>query len=186
MPGDDWQKAANLRLLYAHQYGHPGKKLLFMGSEVGQYGEWNHDGQVEWDLLKDHLHAGIADWVRELNRLYRSHPAMWNDQPGGFEWIDFQDAASSIASYIRSDGDSNVVFLFNFTPVPRTGYRIGLPGGDRWRVVLNSDATRFGGSGYGADGEIATEDLVWHNRPVSATMDVPPLGVIILENVAED
>ncbi len=185
MPGDDWQKAANLRLLYGHMFGHPGKKLLFMGSELGQYGEWNHDGQVEWELLKTHLHAGIADWVRALNKLYRNHPALWNDAPGGFEWIDFQDAGASVVSYVRSSEDRTIVFLFNFTPVPRPDYRIGLPKKGPWKVVLNSDRTSFGGSGYGPKGTLATEKKKWHNHPVSVEVDVPPLGVLVLDHVTD-
>ncbi|MDX1429994.1 MAG: 1,4-alpha-glucan branching enzyme, partial [Rhodothermales bacterium] len=181
MPGDDWQKAANLRLLYGHMFGHPGKKLLFMGAEVGQYGEWSHDGQVHWELLKNPLHAGITDWIRSLNRLYRTSKPLWNDKPGGFEWIDFQDHTSSIVSYLRKSDDDHLVFVFNFTPVPRAHYRIGVPDQGTWEVLLNSNEERFGGSGYGQSGKVKSEEKEMHGRPYSVNLEIPPLGVLILK-----
>ncbi|MXW64104.1 MAG: 1,4-alpha-glucan branching protein GlgB [Bacteroidetes bacterium SB0662_bin_6] len=181
MPGDAWQKAANLRLLYGHQIGHPGKKLLFMGSEFGQTSEWDHDHAVDWDALKDPLHKGMMAWVKDLYTLYRDHPALWNDQPGGFEWIDFSDEDDSTISYIRRTADRELVFLFNFTPVPRTNYRIGMPGKGRWREVLNSDAQIYGGSGVGNLGSVDTDPAPFHGRNHSVIVTLPPLAVAILE-----
>ncbi len=180
MPGDDWQKAANLRLLYGHMFGHPGKKLLFMGAEVGQYGEWSHDGQVQWELLKNPLHAGIADWVRSLNRLYRTSKALTYDKPEGFEWVDFEDRTSSIVSYIRKSDDDTLVFVFNFTPVPRSDYRLGVPKKGTWKVVLNSNQERFGGSGYGQVGSVKSEGVEMHGRKQSVELEIPPLGLLVL------
>lgn len=181
MPGDAWQKAANLRLLYGHQIGHPGKKLLFMGSEFGQTSEWNHDHAIDWDALKDPLHKGMMAWVKDLYTLYRDRPALWNDQPGGFEWIDFSDEDDSTISYIRRSADRELVFLFNFTPVPRTNYRIGMPGKGRWREVLNSDAQIYGGSGVGNLGSVDTDPTPFHGRNHSVVVTLPPLAVAILE-----
>lgn len=181
MPGDAWQKAANLRLLYGHQIGHPGKKLLFMGSEFGQTSEWDHDHAIDWDALKDPLHKGMMAWVKDLYALYRDHPALWNDQPGGFEWIDFSDEDDSTISYIRRTTDRELVFVFNFTPVPRTNYRIGMPGKGRWREVLNSDAKIYGGSGVGNLGSVDTDPAPFHGRNHSVIVTLPPLAVAILE-----
>ena len=181
MPGDAWQKAANLRLLYGHQIGHPGKKLLFMGSEFGQTSEWDHDHAIDWNALKDPLHKGMMAWVKDLYALYRDHPALWNDQPGGFEWIDFEDHEGSTVSYIRRSTDRELVFLFNFTPVPRTDYRIGMPGKGRWRELLNSDAQIYGGGGVGNLGSIDTDPAPFHGRNHSVVVTLPPLAVAILE-----
>ena len=181
MPGDAWQKAANLRLLYGHQIGHPGKKLLFMGSEFGQTSEWDHDHAIDWDALKDPLHKGMMAWVKDLYALYRDHPALWNDQPGGFEWIDFEDHEGSTVSYIRRSTDRELVFLFNFTPVPRTDYRIGMPGKGRWRELLNSDAQIYGGGGVGNLGSVDTDPAPFHGRNHSVVVTLPPLAVAILE-----
>jgi len=126
-PGDAWQKAANLRLLYGHMFGHPGKKLLFMGGEFGQESEWNHDTQLDWGQALEPLHAGIQTWVRDLNRLYLERFALWNDEPDGFQWIDLSDSANSVTSYMRQSSEHVLVFVFNFTPVPRQGYRVGVP-----------------------------------------------------------
>src|SRR5690606_25354176 len=125
MPGDAWQKAANLRLLYGHQFGHPGKQMLFMGSEFGQPREWNHDTSLDWHLADEPLHGGLMRWVRDLNALYRENEALWNDEPGGFDWIDFSDRDNSTIAYERRAGDARLAFIFNFTPVPRQNYRIG-------------------------------------------------------------
>jgi len=123
MPGDDWQKAANLRLLYGHMTGHPGKKLLFMGNEFGQYSEWNHNQSVDWHLLEKPLHAHLQQWVKDLLTLYRTHPALWDDSANGFEWIDFSDSANSVLSYRRINGNEELVFVLNLTPIPRENYR---------------------------------------------------------------
>ncbi len=181
MPGDDWQKAANLRLLYAHMVGHPGKKLLFMGSEFGQYSEWNHDGQIEWERLDDPRHEGLMQWVADLFHLYRDHPALWNDAPEGFQWIDFGDRTNSTLSYLRTSGESELVFVANFTPVPRENYRIGVPGDGIWRERLNSDAEVYGGGGIGNFGTVETTPVPYHGRPASLVLTLPPLSMLILE-----
>jgi 1,4-alpha-glucan branching enzyme len=181
MPGDDWQKSANLRLLYAHQYGHPGKKLMFMGDEFGQRREWDHDGSVDWHLAGDPLHKGVMHWVRDLNHLYQEHPALWRDDGESFEWIDFGDRDQSVISYRRTDGDHDLIFVINFTPVPRHDYRIGVPAGGTWRERLNSDATDYSGSGVGNGGTINADDIPHHGRSASLSLTLPPLGALILE-----
>jgi 1,4-alpha-glucan branching enzyme len=186
MPGDDWQRAANLRLLYAQMFGHPGKKLLFMGSEFGQYHEWNHDKELEWWVAEQDLHAGIQQWLSDLNHLYTDHPALWNDAEDGFEWISYDDRQNSVLSYIRRAGASGdgeeLIFVLNFTPVVRNDYRIGLPEPGRYTVRLNSDAEAYEGSGSGPDA-VDTEDVGAHGRAQSATLSLPPLGALILERV---
>lgn len=181
MPGDDWQKAANLRLLYGHMIGHPGKKLLFMGNEFGQYTEWNHDGQIEWERLDDPRHQGIMKWVEDLLHLYREHPALWDDDPSGFQWIDFGDRANSTVSYVRTSGEQHLVFVANFTPVPRENYRIGVPQDGLWKERLNSDATVYGGSGIGNLGLVEATPVRYHGRPSSIVLTLPPLSMLVLE-----
>ncbi|MFM1891634.1 MAG: hypothetical protein RLZ44_711, partial [Pseudomonadota bacterium] len=152
MPGDDWQQFASLRLLYAMQWTYPGKKLLFMGSEFAQRAEWNHDAELEWDLLQYESHRGVLDLVRDLNRLYRDDPALHHLEfkPEGFEWIDCHDASQSVLSYLRTDGQGHyTAVLLNFTPVPREGYRIGLPCGGWWAEVINTDSASYWGSNLG-------------------------------------
>ncbi|MEX1054607.1 MAG: alpha amylase C-terminal domain-containing protein, partial [Rhodothermales bacterium] len=180
MPGDPWQKAANLRLLYAHQVGHPGKKLLFMGSEYGQESEWSHDGELEWGQIEDPRHAGILHWTKDIYRLYREHPALWNDSPGGFEWIDFGDADNSTLSYMRRSGDDVLLFAFNFTPVPRANYRLGVPEDGFWQEILNSDSEMYGGSGLGNFGGVESHPVRYHGRPSSIVLTLPPLAVVVL------
>jgi len=181
MPGDDWQKAANLRLLFGHWVGHPGKKLLFMGSEFGQPWEWSHDGEVPFDLRQDPLHGGLDRWLIDLLALYR-HPALYDDSPQGFEWIDFQDREQSVLIYLRRGGGAHLLFVFNFTPVPRDQYRIGVPHAGPWRERLNSDATLYGGSGVGNFGAVATSPIPWHGRPYSLVLKLPPLGLLVLSD----
>ena len=181
MPGDSWQKAANLRLLYGHQVGHPGKKLLFMGCEFGQEAEWTHDHSIDWHLLDEPLHAGIMEWVKDIYHLYREHPALWNDDPGGFEWVDFGDRANSTISYIRRSGDRALIFVLNFTPVPRTNYRIGVPEEGLWKERLNSDAKEYGGSGMGNYGGVESNPVPFHGRNHSVVLTLPPLSVVVLE-----
>jgi len=185
MPGDDWQKFANLRLLYGYQFGHPGKKLQFMGCEFGQRSEWNHDTSLDWHLLEQPLHAGLQQWVRDLNRLYRNTPSLYelDNDPSGFEWIDCNDHETSVVSFIRRGRDSRDVLLFvcNFTPLPRHGRRVGAPSGGLWREVLNSDATLYGGSGQGNAGGATAVAQVHHGRPYRLELVAPPLSMVIFQ-----
>ncbi|MEM9666696.1 MAG: 1,4-alpha-glucan branching enzyme, partial [Bacteroidota bacterium] len=185
MPGDAWQQAANLRLTYAHMIGHPGKKLLFMGSEYGQVAEWNHDHSIEWHLRDVPRHAGVFAWTKALLHLYRQHPALWNDEPGGFTWIDHNDAQNSVASYVRQSGDHTLVFVLNFTPVVRTDYRIGMPAAGTYREVLNSDAEVYHGSGIHNAAPLNTQPIQHHGREHSLALTLPPLGALILERTEE-
>ncbi len=159
MPGDDWQKFANLRLLLAYMFAQPAKKLLFMGGEIAQWNEWQHDGSLDWHLLGDHRHNAFNQWVRDLNNLYRNEPAMHEIEFSfdGFGWIDCNDNESSVLSLVRrgkSGDDGAIVGVFNFTPVPRLNYRIGVARGGKWRELLNSDALEYGGAGFGNMGEV--------------------------------
>ena len=185
MPGDDWQKFANLRMLYGYQFGHPGKKLQFMGCEFGQRSEWNHDTSLDWHLLEQPLHAGLQQWVRDLNRLYRDTPSLYvlDHDPAGFEWIDCSDHESSVVSFIRRGRDPRDVLLFvcNFTPMPRHNRRVGAPFGGLWREVLNSDATLYGGSGQGNAGGAMVLAESHHGRPYRLELVVPPLSVAIFQ-----
>ena len=181
MPGDDWQKAANLRLLYGHMFGHPGKKLLFMGGEFGQYHEWNHDQELEWWVAEEDLHSGIMQWLSDLNALYAEHPALWNDAEDGFAWISYGDRDQSVVTYLRQNEDRRLIFVLNFTPTTRKNYRIGVPAAGDWRERLNSDAPAYHGSGAGNDGPVATEAVAHHGREHSVTLTLPPLGVLVLE-----
>jgi len=185
MPGDDWQKAANLRLLYGHMFGHPGKKLLFMGCEFGQRGEWNHDAGLEWGLLDEPLHQGIAEWVRTLNNLYKEFDVLQYDEGGGFYWIDFSDLDNTVASYVRHRDGKELIFIFNFTPVPRLNYRQGVPHKGTWTVRLSSDDLRFGGSGAGSMGPLEARQDMTHGQPASLQLDLPPLGLLILEKAPD-
>jgi 1,4-alpha-glucan branching enzyme len=183
MPGDDWQRFANARLVYGYQFGHPGKKLQFMGCEFGQRAEWNHDASLEWHLLAEPLHAGLRQWVRDLNQLYRTSPALHerDADSGGFEWIDCNDQQRGIVSFIRRGrtADDVLLFVFNFTPVPRQGERVGAPFGGFWREVLNSDALVYGGSGLGNAGGMPAMSEPQHGRPYRLTITAPPLGVVV-------
>jgi 1,4-alpha-glucan branching enzyme len=184
MPGDPWQQLANLRLLYAYQFAQPGKKLLFMGGELGQPGEWNHDGSVDWQLLDDELHAGLHRLVRDLGRVYRDDAALHelDCDPAGFEWIDANDSASSTLSFLRRgrDEDSLVAVVCNFTPVVRSNYRLGVPVGGRWDELLNTDATSYGGSGQGNLGGVEAVPVPFHGRPWSLVLSLPPLAALFL------
>ncbi|MDE3040687.1 MAG: 1,4-alpha-glucan branching protein GlgB [Nitrospirota bacterium] len=182
MPGDDWQKFANLRLLFGYMYAQPGKKLLFMGGEFGQRREWAHDSTVEWDLLQDGRHSGIQQWVTDLNRLYRNEPALYERDfvPAGFEWVDCVDAGSSVISLLRKgkSTDKAVLAVCNFTPVPRPNYRIGAPHGGFWKEVLNSDSTYYGGRGWGNLGGLEAVPIPLHGRTHSITLTLPPLATL--------
>jgi 1,4-alpha-glucan branching enzyme len=185
MPGDDWQKFASLRLLYGFMFGHPGKKLLFMGDEFGQWSEWNHEASLEWHLLKYPLHAGLKRWVRDLNTLYRGLPSLYefDSNPAGFEWVDCKDSQRSVISFLRSgrSAEDQTLFVCNFTPVVRENYRIGVPLEGSWREVLNSDATLYGGSGQGNFGGLSTIPLPIHGRAFTLNMRLPPLGVVAFQ-----
>ncbi len=181
MPGDDWQKAANLRLLYAHMVGSPGKKLLFMGGEFGQHSEWNHDGSLEWERLDQPLHRGLMTWVSDLFHLYKDHPALWDDSPEGFQWMDFGDRDNSTGCFMRKSGDKRLIFVGNFTPVPRENYRIGVPKEGTWNERLNSDADVYGGSGMGNFGQIESTPVPYHGMAHSLVLTLPPLAMLVLE-----
>ncbi|MCC6629908.1 MAG: 1,4-alpha-glucan branching protein GlgB [Chloroflexi bacterium] len=181
MPGDDWQKFANLRVLYGYMYAQSGKKLLFMGGEIGQWREWNHDQSLDWHLLQHAPHAGLQRWVADLNRLYRAEPALHalDFDPAGFEWIDVNDTQQSTIALLRRDRSGQAVLaVLNFTPVPRASHRVGVPAGGRWREVLNSDAAEYGGSGLGNLGGVEAVPVPWHGRPYSLTIVAPPLAVV--------
>ncbi|MFN3543872.1 MAG: 1,4-alpha-glucan branching protein GlgB [Thiobacillus sp.] len=185
MPGDVWQRFANLRLFYAWQYAHPGKKLLFMGGEFGQWNEWRESGPLDWVLLGFPDHDGIRALVRDLNRLYRDEPAMhaFDFDPRGFRWIDCHDADQSVLSFVRygPEGTPPIAVLLNFTPVPRHAYRIGVPWRDPWREVLNTDSMFYGGSNLGNGQPLYPQDRPWMGFPHSVEVTIPPLGAIFLK-----
>jgi 1,4-alpha-glucan branching enzyme len=188
MPGDRWQKFANLRAYFAFMYAHPGKKLLFMGGEFAQEAEWNHDRSLDWHLLRDPMHAGVQKLVRDLNHLYCRTPALHqlDFEPPGFEWIDHADTNHSVISFLRRAENPRqfVIAACNFTPVPRDGYRIGVPTAGTYREVVNTDSTYYGGSNLGNVGSaIPTEDIPSHGRSCSIVLTLPPLATIILECV---
>jgi len=183
MPGDRWQKAANLRALLAWMWAHPGKQMLFMGGEIAQSEEWDDDTSIDWHLLDYPEHRGMQDLVRELNRRYRAEPALWevDFESDGFQWIDASDANSNVLSFARLSRSGRVVAcLANLSPVPRVGYRIGLPRPGRWRELLNTDAACFGGSDTGNGGSVTAEGQAWHGQGHSAEINLPPLAVIWL------
>ena len=187
MPGDPWQKFANLRLLFAAMFAQPAKKLLFMGGEFGQWSEWNHDASLEWHLLEHDSHRQMMHLVGELNALYRREPALHrlDCHHEGFEWIDCQDTEESTLSMIRHSGGERletIVVVFNFTPVPRTDYRVGVPAGGYWRELLNTDAESFGGSGHGNFGGVQADLIPWHGRPASLNLTLPPLGALFFKH----
>ena len=184
MPGDDWQKFANLRLLLGYMWTHPGKKLLFMGGEFGQWREWHHERELDWDLTEQASHSGVQRWVADLNRAYRDKAALHElDFAGeGFQWIDNHDSDNSILTFLRVARDGRAVLVAcNFTPVVRYAYRVGLPSAGAWREVLNSDAAVYGGSGVGNLGRVVSENVAWHGREQSALLTLPPLAVVVLE-----
>ncbi|MDE2142026.1 MAG: 1,4-alpha-glucan branching protein GlgB [Elusimicrobia bacterium] len=188
MPGDDWRKFANLRLLYAWQWACPGKKLLFMGAEIAQRQEWSHERSLDWHLLQYEPHKGIARWVERLNRVYRSEPALHERDcdPAGFEWVDAADADNSVVSFLRKgvSEDEQVLCVFNFTPVPRPDYRVGVPAGGWWAELADSDGADFGGSGATLGGGLKADKEPWHGRPYSVRLQLPPLGAVFLKRPA--
>ena len=190
MPGDDWQKFANLRLLLGYMYAQPGKKLLFMGGEFGQWWEWNHDSSLDWHLLTFPPHSSLQRWVEDLNRLYRSESVLHGLEfdPAGFEWVDCSDFERSVISFIRrgrSTGDI-ILVVCNFTPTPRFNYRVGAPRGGFWREVLNSDAQQYGGGGHGNLGGVEAAPIPYHGRSYSLNLTLPPLGVVFLKSAEQN
>lgn len=185
MPGDDWQKFANLRLLFAYMFGQTGKKLLFMGGEFGQFAEWSHESSLDWHLLDHEAHSGLLRFIGDLNRLYRNEPALHEKdcEPGGFEWIDASDAEGSTLSFLRrGNGEADVVAAaFNFTPVPRYNYRMGVPFTGPWTELLNSDAREYHGSGQGNMGAVEAAPLGRHGRDACLTITLPPLGAVFFK-----
>jgi 1,4-alpha-glucan branching enzyme len=184
MPGDRWQKFANLRSLYAYMWAHPGKKLLFMGGELAEWEEWNYDGSLHWNLLEYAEHQGVQSLIRDLNLAYRAEPALWevDDDPSGFRWLEANDAANNVVAFARLDakGERPVVCVLNLSPVPRYDYRVGMPGPGRWREALNTDSAYYGGSGVGNLGGVTAEAMPWHDQPFSAPLTLPPLAAVWL------
>jgi 1,4-alpha-glucan branching enzyme len=184
MPGDPWQKRANLRLLLGWLWCHPGRKLLFMGCEWGQLAEWDSAAQLDWPALADPAHAGLQLLVRELNRLLQTEPALHelDFQSDGFEWMNVHDAEHSVFSFLRKgrQPEDTLLVVANATPVPRPGYRVGVPSEGRWREVLNSDAACFGGANLGNAGAADSQPLGWDGREHSVLLTLPPLGILIL------
>ena len=183
MPGDDWQQYAGVRLLYGYMWTHPGKKLLFMGGEFAQRREWQHEESLEWHVLRYPRHEGVQRWVRDLNCLYRTTPALHelDFSEAGFAWVDCDDADISVISYLRMGSAAPLVLVVcNFTPVARPEYRLGVPRAGRWREALNSDATEYGGSGQGNLGGVVTEPVADHGHPQSLRVQLPPLAVLVL------
>lgn len=189
MPGDEWQKFANLRLLMGNMYANPGKKLVFMGGEFGQWNEWNHDSSLDWLLLDRPPHRGMLLWIRDLNHFYRNERAMHEGDcdPAGFEWIDGGDADHSALSWLRKSKtpDEVILCVFNFTPVVHQNYRIGVPRGGWWREILNSDGNDYGGSGQGNSGGVNSIPLPWHDRSNSILITLPPLAVVFFKFAGE-
>ncbi|MCL3860474.1 1,4-alpha-glucan branching protein GlgB [Actinotalea sp. K2] len=183
MPGDRWQQAAGVRALLAYQWSHPGKQLLFMGSEFGQESEWAEGRSLDWHLADHWPHDGISRLVQDLNAFYRTEPALWalDREPAGFEWIDSHDADHNVLSYVRRDGQGReVVVVVNFAGTPHEGYRLGLPRRGVWREALNTDSETYGGSGVGNLGRVTSEDRPWHGQRQSVAVRVPPLGALFL------
>jgi 1,4-alpha-glucan branching enzyme len=182
MPGDAWQRFANLRLLYTYMFTYPGKKLLFMGNEFAQGREWDHANELDWDVLKYPQHQGIQSLVRDLNNLHRTQAPLhhYDFDYHGFEWIDCHDAAQSALTYLRCKGDEILVVALNFTPVPRTDYRIGVPRPGYYRVLLNSDSAFYDGSNLPSEGALA-EATPWMGRPYSLRITLPPLAGLVMK-----
>ena len=186
MPGDDWQKFANLRAFYGFMYGHPGKKLLFMGGEFGQVNEWYHEASLDWYLLEmGPYHRGLQQFVQDLNHLYRTEPALYEVDftSAGFQWIDCNDWNGSIVSFLRRarDPENILVFVSSFTPVVRTHYRVGVPRGGYYRERINTDAALYGGSNVGNGGGVMADPIPHHGQPFSLRLSVPPLATLILQ-----
>jgi 1,4-alpha-glucan branching enzyme len=186
MPGDDWQRFANLRLLYTYMFTYPGAKLLFMGCEFGDWSEWRHGGELSWGLLEHEPHRGLQQLVADLNHFYRTAPSLHRCSYSheGFEWIDCHDSTQSVLSYLRRDGDDCHLVVLNFTPVVRDTYRIGVPEAGRYREVFNSDSEYYGGSNVNNGEFIESEAMPWMGRPHSISLTIPPLGALVLKRLA--
>jgi 1,4-alpha-glucan branching enzyme len=188
MPGDDWQRFANLRLLLGYMYGHPGKKLLFMGTDLGERAEWGHDRSLDWHLLGEAMHEGVHRWVRDLNRVYRTEHSLHDAdfEAKGFEWVDFADSDNSVISFLRrGTGDqSPILIVCNCTPVPRHDYAVGVPAQGEWAELLNSDAKEYGGGGLRNLSPVTTRSDRHHGRHQSVSLTLPPLGVLFLKPVS--
>lgn len=190
MPGDEWQKFANLRLLYLYMFTHPGTKCLFMGNEIGQVDEWDFNKSIDWHLLEYDKHYGIKKMVTSLNHLYRTEPALYEKsfEESGFEWVEVSDADNSILAYLRKGFNPNedVLIILNLTPVSRNSWRVGLPESGIWKLLLNSDDEQFYGSAISDINHIQSEKVPWHGRKYSALVDLPPLTGFVLKRVVED
>ena len=186
MPGTEWEKYANLRLLMGYMYGHPGKKLLFMGCEIGQWREWLHEESVEWHALEDRFHHGVQRCVQDLNRVYRAESALHTQDfsQDGFAWVDFHDWENGTLSFLRkpSTGNDVILVVLNLTPVPRTNYRIGVPRGGFWKEIFNSDASHYGGSNMGNQGGGEAAPVARHGYFHSLSLTLPPLGVLYFKS----
>ena len=184
MPGDQWQKFANLRVMFGYMFTHPGAKLLFQGGEFGQYAEWNFQQSLDWHLLENKLNVGISKLISDLNKIYRKESALHGLQfsPEGFEWIDYGDYQNSVLSYIRKDDKGNkVVVICNFTPVPRLNYRIGIEGISKLKLLLNSDNINYSGTGNYKNNKSEIETIPSHGSKTSVSLDLPPLGILIFK-----
>ena len=182
MPGDRWTKLAGLRAYFSFMWTHPGKKLLFMGGEIAQEREWDHDGEIDWDLLREPGHAGVQRLIQDLNRIYREQPALYatDSDPGGFRWVVQDDRENSVYALLRQrPGSPTVLVVANLTPVPRSGYRLGVPVAGLWREALNSDSTFYGGSGIGNGGGVHAMGISSHGYPASIDLVLPPLAAVI-------
>jgi 1,4-alpha-glucan branching enzyme len=186
MPGDEWQRFANLRLLYTYMFTYPGKKILFMGGEFGQGTEWNHDATLDWYVLQYPLHQGVMKLITDLNGLYCHHEELFGHdfEPEGFEWIDCHDASQSIISYQRKEKGKFLVVVLNFTPIPRKNYRIGVPREGVYREILNSDSQFYGGSNMGNGQGLFAEPVPWMNQNYSLSITLPPLAGVVIERNA--
>jgi 1,4-alpha-glucan branching enzyme len=184
MPGDRWQKLANLRALYGYMWAHPGKNLVFMGGELAQSREWNAEASLDWHLLEDQAHQGVQSLVRDLNRVYQETPALWQDdfEPTGFRWLEPNAAGENVLAFLRLGTDEKrpLVCVCNFSPVPRYGYRLGLPLAGEWREAVNTDAAHYGGSDVGNLGRVEADETPWHDQPFSAEVTLPPLATVWL------
>ena len=188
MPGDEWQQAANMRAYLTYMYAHPGKKLNFMGSEIGQGSEWNDDAQLDWWLLKYPKHQGIQKLIKDLNKLYRSEPCLWRTDydPASFKWLDVNDSEHSVFAMQRNNGKDFIVAVSNFTPVPYVAYRLGVPEPGTYEVVFNSDDKQYWGSAYGTgETKLVASNISWQNCYHSIVLDLPPLSTLLIKKISD-